>query len=213
MRVLHLGRGVFAIPRIERRRSALGVGEHERQFADGDDREAARLIAGVDVGEVGDAVARHVVVVERLAELLGREERRLDGAAGGLLDVFAPGLATRDQRMRRRNPAREFQLDRLVLRLRAYCEQQQYRHGDAIDHVVSPSFTAGLRQTMTCHPAKESCNASSRSCCHRHRRRIRTGRGNRAATGKRRLPRRCARHQRVSGGSKCAAHRRRRHCV
>ena len=35
-----------------------------------DDREAARLIARIDVGHVGDAVARHVVVVERLAELL-----------------------------------------------------------------------------------------------------------------------------------------------
>ena len=35
------------------------------------------LVAGIDVGEVGDAVARHVVVVERLAELLatGRASR------------------------------------------------------------------------------------------------------------------------------------------
>ena len=44
--------------------------------------EPAGLIAGVDVGDVGDAVARHVVMVERLAELLGREHLVLDGAAG-----------------------------------------------------------------------------------------------------------------------------------
>ena len=53
--------------------AALGVRHQERHFAGGDDREAARLIARVDVGQVGDAVARHVVVVERLAELLGRD--------------------------------------------------------------------------------------------------------------------------------------------
>ena len=38
-------------------------------------REAAGFIAGIDVHDVGDAVARHVVVVERLAELLCRENR------------------------------------------------------------------------------------------------------------------------------------------
>ena len=54
-------------------RAALGVGDQERQLAGADDREAAGLVAGIDVGEVGDAVARHVVVVERLAELLRRE--------------------------------------------------------------------------------------------------------------------------------------------
>ena len=46
-----------------------------------DHREAAGLVAGIDVGHVGDAVARHVVVVERLAELLGRKDRGLDRAA------------------------------------------------------------------------------------------------------------------------------------
>ena len=70
MHVLHLGAGVFAIPLVERLRAALGVRHHERQIAGVDDREAARLVAGADVGDVGDAVARHVVVVEGLAELL-----------------------------------------------------------------------------------------------------------------------------------------------
>ena len=44
------------------------------KFAGADDREAAGLIARIDVGDVGDAVARHVVMVERLAELLRREK-------------------------------------------------------------------------------------------------------------------------------------------
>ena len=74
LHVLHLARGVFAVPGVERLRAALGVRHQERQFAGGDDREAAGLVAGIDVGEVGDAVARHVVMVERLAELL-RPER------------------------------------------------------------------------------------------------------------------------------------------
>src|SRR5262245_15542826 len=77
--VLHLGRRVFAVPGVDRADAALGVADQERQFAGGDDGEAAGLIAGIDVGEVGDAVARHVVVVEGIAELLGREHFRLDG--------------------------------------------------------------------------------------------------------------------------------------
>ena len=39
-----------AVPVVERRRAALGVGDQERQFAGGDDREAAGLIARIDVG-------------------------------------------------------------------------------------------------------------------------------------------------------------------
>ena len=70
MRVLHLGRGVFAIPGVDGAIAALGLADQERQLARRDDREAPRLIARIDVDEVGDAVARHVVMVERLAELL-----------------------------------------------------------------------------------------------------------------------------------------------
>ena len=65
--------GIFAVPGVDRADAAMGIADQERQFAGGDDREAAGLIAGIDVGEVGDAVARHVVMVERLAELLRRD--------------------------------------------------------------------------------------------------------------------------------------------
>ena len=68
--VLHLLVGVLAIPGVDGLRAALAVRHQERQLAGADDREAAGLIPCVDIGKVGDAVARHVVMVERLAELL-----------------------------------------------------------------------------------------------------------------------------------------------
>ena len=70
----------------------MDVADQERQFAGGDDREAAGLVAGIDVGEIGDAVARHVIMVERLAELLRRKDLVFDGSAGGLFDIGAPVL-------------------------------------------------------------------------------------------------------------------------
>ena len=93
----------------------LASAEQERHLARGDDREAARLIAGIDVGEVGDAVARHVVMVERLAELLRRKDLVGDGAVRGFLDVGAPVLDCLLQRMRRRHPVRQLQFDFLVV--------------------------------------------------------------------------------------------------
>ena len=39
----------------------------------GNDREAARLVARIDERDVGDAVARHVVVIGRGAQLLRRK--------------------------------------------------------------------------------------------------------------------------------------------
>ena len=114
--VLHLLLGVLAVPVIERLRAALGVRDEEWQFAGADDREAAGLIAGIDVGEVGDAVARHVVMVERLAELLRGIDLVLDGAARGLLDRGTPVFQRLLQRMRRRHPVRELELEGLVLR-------------------------------------------------------------------------------------------------
>ena len=73
-----------------RANAALGVADQERQLAGGDDREAAGLVAGIDVGDVGDAVARHVVMVERLAELLRGKDLVFDGAVRGLLDSRRP---------------------------------------------------------------------------------------------------------------------------
>ena len=74
LHVLHLLGRVLAVPGVDGGGAALGVGEQEGQRGAGHDREAARLVARVDVGEVGDAVARHVVVVEGLAQLLRREQ-------------------------------------------------------------------------------------------------------------------------------------------
>ena len=103
--VRHLLGGVFAVPRIERRAARLGVGEEERQLHRAHHREAARLVAGIDMRHVGDAVARHVVVIERLAELLRRIDLHLDRAAGGLLDRSRPGFRRRMHRMRRPAPS------------------------------------------------------------------------------------------------------------
>src|SRR5260370_5568724 len=55
------------------------------------------LFRSIDPGHVGDAVARHVVMVERLAELLGRKHRRLDGTARFLLDVGGPVLGRSEE--------------------------------------------------------------------------------------------------------------------
>ena len=75
--------------------------------------------------DVGDAVARHVVMVERLAELLRRKDLDLDRAVRGLVDRCGPGFRRRDASDARRHPVREAQLDRLVLRERGAGEQQR----------------------------------------------------------------------------------------
>ena len=117
MRVAHLLRRIFAVPGVHRERAALGVADRERKLRRVDDREAAGLVAGADIADIGDAVANHVVMVERLAELLGREDHPLDRAAGLLLHIGRPILRGLDQRMGRRNPERDPQGDRLVLSL------------------------------------------------------------------------------------------------
>ncbi len=118
MRVLHLLCGMLAIPLVERRSALVGIGEGEGQLADRDDREAAGLVARVYVGHIGNAVAGHVVVVERLSELFGRKDGALDRAVGRLCDRIGPLLGGRDQRMGRRQPDRDLQVDGLVLRHR-----------------------------------------------------------------------------------------------
>ena len=122
--VLHLGRCILVIPLVERQRALLAVAEHKRKLPRRGDREASRLITRIDVSDVGDTVARHVVVVERLAELLRGEHRQLDAAARGLLDILGPGDGRRHQRMRRRHPQRNFQIDGLVLR-RGSCDSSR----------------------------------------------------------------------------------------
>jgi tripartite-type tricarboxylate transporter receptor subunit TctC len=77
LHVLHLLGGIGAVPGVHRGAAALGVGDLEGQRGGGEDREAARLVARVDVGGVGDAVARHVVVVEGLAELLAGKKLKV----------------------------------------------------------------------------------------------------------------------------------------
>ena len=99
--------GVLAVPLVERRDAVL-VGQHKRQRTGVDDREAAGLIAGADIGDVGDAVARHVVVIECLAELLGGKHREVQRAARGLVDRCAPVLERLLQRMRLLAPTMRF---------------------------------------------------------------------------------------------------------
>src|SRR5262249_61205417 len=81
-----------------------------------DDRKASGLVARVDVRDVGDAVAAHIVVVESAAELLAGEDLDLDRPVRRLLDRVGPGERRGVHGMARRNPVRETKLDRLVLR-------------------------------------------------------------------------------------------------
>src|SRR5215831_812934 len=102
--VLHLAGGIFAVPGIERLGSALGIGHQERKLARRNDGEAPRLVAGIHIGEVGYAVAGHIVMVERFAELLGRKHLVFEGSAGRLLDRGPPVLQRFLQRMIWRYP-------------------------------------------------------------------------------------------------------------
>src|ERR1043165_7663237 len=147
LHVLHLLLGIFAVPLVERAGAFLGVRHHERQVAGVDDREAAGLVAGADVGDVGDAVARHVVMVERLVELLRGKHLRLDGAVRGLLDRAAPVLERLLQRMRRRHPVRQAQLKGLVLRGRgggAQCQDRTERRTQRSEEHTSELQSRGL---------------------------------------------------------------------
>ena len=157
MRVLHLRRRIFAIPGIERRRALARVAEHERHLADGDDRETAGLIAGIDVSDVGDVVARHVVMVERLAELLRRKDRDLDRAVRRLGDIVRPFLGRLGQRVRGRNPERQPEVDLLVLGQR----------GDGGPDAKRPRARAPARRRIGKRPtgAAGSRRARSISAC------------------------------------------------
>ncbi len=126
--VLHLGRRIFVVPLVQRQGAFLAVGEHEGKLAGSGDRETTGLIAGIDIGDVGDAVPRHVVMVECLAELFGGKHGNLDGAARGFLDIGGPCLRRRYQRMRRGHPQRHLHVDGLVLRqCRRHAGGQQQR--------------------------------------------------------------------------------------
>src|SRR5450830_16222 len=138
--VLHLLFGVFAVPGVETHRTALGGGDEERQFSGGDDREAAGLVARVDVGDVGDTVARHVVMVEGFAELLGRIDLVMQRAPGLLLDRGAPIFQRLLQRMRRRYPVRQLELESLFLRERAGRGADERGDGGGVDRSGETGF-------------------------------------------------------------------------
>src|SRR6185369_1398575 len=116
--VLHFLRRVLLVPGVDGGGAALAIGEQEWQRSARHDRKASRLVAWVDVSEIGDAVARHVVMVERLAQLLGREQCSGESPVRGLLDVVDPGLQAGVQGMLGRHPAGKLECDRFVLGLR-----------------------------------------------------------------------------------------------
>ena len=61
-------------------------------------------------------------------------------AAGSLLDRGAPFLQRLLQRMRRRHPVRELQLEGLFLRLRAGCAAQQRGDGGGTERSRDTGF-------------------------------------------------------------------------
>src|SRR5277367_2895831 len=152
--VLHLLVGIFAVPGVQPHRAALGVRHQERQFARADDRKSPGLIAGIDVSDVGDAVARHVVVIERLAVLLCRIDAGFDGAARGLLDRGAPILQRLLQGMRCRHPMRYLQLEGFFLRRsRSRADGQQQGQQGFSHRSPSPGRNRALlsRLYLTCY--------------------------------------------------------------
>src|SRR4029077_119329 len=112
-------------PGVQRLRATLGVGHQERQLAGADDWEAAGLVAGIDVGKIGDGTAGNIVVVEGFSELLGGIDFIFDGAAGILLNRRPPFLQGLLQRVRRWHPMRQLEFECLVLRERASCSADQ----------------------------------------------------------------------------------------
>src|SRR5262249_2642378 len=106
--------------------------DQKRQFPGGDDWKAAWLVARVDVGQIGDAVARHIVMIERLAELLRGEDLVLDSSPGRAFDVGAPVFDRLLQRMGRGNPMRQLELDGLVFgKRRSGRERKAEKHRSA----------------------------------------------------------------------------------
>jgi hypothetical protein len=125
--VFHFACGVFSIPRVHCAIAPFGISNQEGQFAGGNDRESAGLITGIDIGEIGNAVARHVVMIEGAAELLRWEDLVFDASVRGLFDRSAPILHRLLQRVSRRHPMGELELEGLVLgeraRVRNYGEE------------------------------------------------------------------------------------------
>jgi len=130
MHFLHLLGGISPVPGVDGGRTGLGVGDHEGQRGGREDREAARLVAGVDVREIGNAIPRHVVMVKSLAQLLGREQGGVQCAARGFLEALAPGLQRRVEGVLCRDPARELEHHVFVLGL-GRRQQAQRQGGDA----------------------------------------------------------------------------------
>ena len=77
-----------------------------------------------------DEFLRPETTVEGLAELLGGKDREGDRAVGGFLDGLAPVLHGLLQRVRRRHPMGELQMDGLVLgrsRCHGRCQKERRR--------------------------------------------------------------------------------------
>ena len=124
-------------------RAALGARHQERQFAGGDDREAAGLIAGIDVSEVGDAVARHVVMVERLAELLRG------------IDFVVHACRRTPSRPRRPSPPAPSAADATA---GTQCEILRSKvFSCALALLAQPTAKARLKAAAVIHPAKRVC--------------------------------------------------------
>ena len=123
--------GIGAIPRIERARAGFGVGEVERDLAMCNDREAPGLIAGIDVCDVCDAIARHVVVVGRGAQLLRGEDGNGEPAVGRFGDRLSPRHQSgRLQGMLRRHPVGDALLR---ARIRGHRQRDGARERDGPD--------------------------------------------------------------------------------
>ena len=130
MHFLHFLGGISPVPGINGGGAGLGVGDHEGQRGGCKDWETARLVAGVDVREIGNAITRHVVMVKRLAQLLGGEQGSVQCAARGLFETFTPGLQRRVEGVLCRDPARELEHHVFVLGL-GRRQQAQRQGGDA----------------------------------------------------------------------------------
>src|SRR4051794_25787000 len=94
----------------------MHLANQERNFARRNNWKPARLVAWIHVRKLDDSITRHVVVIERLAQLLRGIDRRFNRASGGLLDRRGPLLHCLLQGMGWRNPMRQLELNDFVLR-------------------------------------------------------------------------------------------------
>ena len=152
MRVLHLHGRIFSIPGVERRCTLAGIAK-VKGISPMPISGTAGLIPWVDIGDIDDAVARHIVMVERLAELFRRKHRDRIVPPEAFAISSAHSLAA-EQRMSRRSQSKPQVCDLVLREGKAGC-----RWHEAADEEENP----GRATPVTIQAARSVCARLPRS--------------------------------------------------